>query len=258
MIDIKPISDKAHRIAVYAEFHQSDAQQLFAFAKERVAAGSGGHVLIDLTSLADFTLSAVSEELVHLPTFIKWIYALDRIAVIADEKWMRSAARLESALLPGVQYAVYDDDEADAAMAWVLEEADNPHTGAIHEIDIGKPGIAAYALSGRLDRAESERGIAMIRARFATSDCSRLMLVIRGWHGFDADTVFSTQVMAGKLELMKQLERYAIVGGPDWIKALAGFMDPLIKPELRCFALDEQDVAVEWLEGQKASFTAAP
>ena len=247
MITIEKIAPNAHRINAIAEFRQADVKTLIDFVKKRNEAGKGGNLLIDVTSMAGFSWSAVAEEIGHMGTFLKYLYGLDRIAIISDEEWIRTAARVESALLPGVVYEVYDEDEADAALAWVLEEADEPHKGAFHELDIGKPGIAAFELSGRFDREEAERGVAMVRAALEDPDCNRLMIVIRHWHGFDPDAAFSREVMAGKLELMKHLDRYALVGGPEWIRAMVGPISSLLKPDLRGFDLEDQDKAIAWL-----------
>ncbi len=253
MIDIEQISDKAHRIVVMEEFHQTDAEKLVDFAKQRNAAGGGGNLLFDVTAVAGFTLSAVTIELAHIPSLVKWIYGADRIAIISDEEWIRTGSRLESALLPGVTYEVYDEDEAEAARAWIMEEAEGPHTGAFHELDLGKSDIAAFELTGRLDREESERGVAMVRARLEDPDCSKLMIVISHWHGFDVDAIFSSQVIAGKLDLISKLDRYAIVGGPGWIHGMVGPIGMLLKPDIRAFDLDERDEAIEWLEESVAA-----
>ncbi|MDJ0978541.1 MAG: STAS/SEC14 domain-containing protein [Erythrobacter sp.] len=249
MIDIEQISATAHRIVVIAEFRQDDAQRLAGFAKERNEAGGGGNLLIDLTSLQGFTLSAVTVELGHIPSFLKWVYGLDRIAVVSDEEWIRTAARIESAMLPGVTYAVYDEDEADAARAWVMESAEAPHTGAFRELDLGNPAIAAFELAGRLDAPESERGIAMVEARLKEPECRSLMMVIKSWHGFEADLLFDFGLMRSKMHLINEIDRYAIVGGPDWIGGTAQLFGKLVKPEIRAFDDDEQDEAVEWLKG---------
>jgi len=247
MIDIEKLSPKTFRIAVAGAFFGADAKRLVDFAKERTEAGGSDNVLIDLTSLADFSLAGISEELVHIPALFKWVYTLDRIAVIADEAWIRSMARLESALLPNVEYQVYDDDEADAAKAWIMEESDRPHAGALRVIEPDNPKVAAFELAGRLDRTESEAGIELIRKRLEAPECSRLMMVIRRWHGFEMDTAFSPEVMKGKLALVDQLDRYAIVGGPDWIRTLAATVGSMLKPEVRAFDLDDLDDAKEWL-----------
>ncbi len=253
MIEVEQIAPDAHRIVAMAEFRQDDAQRIVDFAKEQLDSGGGGSLLIDLTSMAGFSFSAITVELAHLPSVLRYAYKLDRIAIISDEDWIRSAARVESALMPGLTYEVYDEDEADTARAWVLGEEDSPHKGAIRELDIGKPEIAVFELNGRLDRDESERGVAMVRARLEAPDCSRLMLIIKGWHGFDVDTMFSSQVMGGKLDLIGKLDRYAIVGGPDWIGGMASVIGALLKPEIRSFDLDEQVEALDWLKGERAT-----
>ncbi|TWJ08748.1 STAS/SEC14 domain-containing protein [Altererythrobacter ishigakiensis] len=248
MIEIEKLSEHAHRMVVIAEFRQDDAEQLVAFAKERNAAEGGGNLLIDVTAVTDFTLSAVAVELAHMPSLIKWIYGLDRIAVISDNDWVRTGARLESALLPGVVYEVYDDDEAEAAKAWVLEESTGPHAGAIEELELGKPGLVGFVLSGRLDREESERGVALVRKRMEDAACDRLLLVIRNWHGFDLDRLLSREVLSGKLEIARKLERYAIVGGPKWVRRYAEFTSAFVNAEIKSFELEDQDKAITWLE----------
>ena len=45
-----------------------------------------------------------------------------RVAVVADQAWMRAATRLESAMLPNIHYRVYEPEERDEALAWALGE----------------------------------------------------------------------------------------------------------------------------------------
>ena len=247
MLNIETLSPKAHRVTVMGPFHYEDAEGLVAFAKERLASGERGNLLIDVTSLADFTFAAISDQMMHIPSMLQFVYSLDRIAFISDEEWLRSAARLESMLLPGVTYQVYDDDEKDAALAWVLEEEDGPHKGAFRELDIGRADVAAFEVVGRLDGPESERGMAMVEERLNDPACAKLMMVIRHWHGFEAELLFSPSLLSSKLKLVDKIERYAIVGGPGWVGGVAETMGKLIKPEIKAFDLDEQDEALEWL-----------
>lgn len=247
MITIETLSPKAHRVTVMGAFHYEDAEKFVALGKERLASGERGNLLIDVTAMADFSASAIGDQLVHIPSMLQFIYSLDRIAFISDEEWMRSAARLESMLLPGVAYQVYDDDEKDAALAWLLEEEDAPHKGAFREIELGRDDVAAFEVVGRLDGPESERGIAMVEDRLNDPKCAKLMMVIRHWHGFEAELLFSPKLMASKLKLIDRIERYAIVGGPSWVGGVAETMGHLIKPEIKAFDLDDEDEALEWL-----------
>lgn len=249
MIDIEPISPKAHQILVYGEISAEDVKKFIAFVETQNEAQAGGNVLFDLVSMAGYSFGAVAGELSHAPALIQWITGLDRVAVVSDEAWIRAAARLESALLPGVTYSVYDADEADAARAWVLAESDRPHAGAFRERD-SEPGIAVFELAGRLDRAESEAAINAVREKMADPACRRLMLVIRKWHGFDPDAAFSGKVLQGKLALIDEIERYAVVGGPGWLRQMAEMFGALMKPEVKTFALADEEAALVWLRSQ--------
>jgi len=42
-----------------------------------------------------------------------------RVAVVADQAWIRFGTRLESAILPNVSYRTYLPEERDEAFAWV-------------------------------------------------------------------------------------------------------------------------------------------
>ena len=256
MLNIETLSPDAIGITAIAEFRQEEVEKLVDFVQSHYDNGGGGNLLIDVTALTGFSFGAVSVELVHMPLFLRWLYTLDRIAIISDDDWIRTAARLESALLPGVVYQVYDEDEAEAARAWVLEKSDEPHKGAFREIDVGDPTIAAFEISGRLTAEESQKGVDLVRYRLEQPDCSRMMMVIRNWHGFDVDAMFNQHVMGAKLKLINEIDHYAIVGGPGWIGSLAGAMSKLLHPEIKNFDLDDQDDALEWLK-EKAPLTAA-
>ncbi len=250
MIEIEELSPKepiAHRVVLIGAFHYSDAEKVVAFAKERLESEERGNLLIDLTSLADFSLPSLGDQMIHMPTMLQFVCSLNRIAFISDEAWLRSAARLESALLPRVVYEVYDDDEADAARAWVTGKTDEPHRGAFNEMKLDKPGIAAFEVTGRLDRPESQRGIAMVEARLKEPDCSKLMMVIRNWYGFDAKIIFNPSLMSSKFRLIDEIDRYAIVGGPDWVGTIGEVVGKLVNPKIKAFDSDDLSNAVEWL-----------
>lgn len=246
MIDIERIAPSAHQILVYGEVSQEDVSKLVEFVAAQNAAEAGGNVLIDLVSMAQFSLVTMAAELVHLPAMLGWLARLDRIAIVSDEDWIRTAARLESALLPGIAYAVYDADELERARAWVLDNSAEPHEGAVIEHDRGAD-VAVFELAGRLDRAEAERVLARARERLADPACSRLMVVIRKWHGFDAGTALSGKALEDKAALMSQLDRYAVVGGPGWLRQIASTFGALAGPEVRAFALEDEAAALAWL-----------
>ena len=53
-----------------------------------------------------------------------------------------------------------------------------------------------------------------------------------------------------KMRGLKQVERYALVGGPDWMETVARWSEPLVRVETRYFDLSEEKRAWDWLEAQ--------
>jgi hypothetical protein len=66
---------------------------------------------IELTSLPSYMSRA-------LPLLGK-LDKFGRVAVVADQGWVRAGSRLESAMLPNIKYRVYEPDERAEALAWV-------------------------------------------------------------------------------------------------------------------------------------------
>lgn len=73
-------------------------------------------------------------ELSSLPTY--WARALPlfgklrrfgRVAVVADQGWIRAGTRIESAMLPFISYRTFLPDQREEAFAWVTGRQPLPH-----------------------------------------------------------------------------------------------------------------------------------
>ena len=54
-----------------------------------------------------------------LPLFGK-LKSFRRVAVVADQAWIRAGTRIESALLPFISYRVFEPAQRDEALEWVV------------------------------------------------------------------------------------------------------------------------------------------
>ena len=66
---------------------------------------------IELDSLGAYTMRA-------MPLFGK-LGQFGRVAVVADQAWIRGATQFESMILPNISYRVFEPDARDEALAWV-------------------------------------------------------------------------------------------------------------------------------------------
>lgn len=103
----------------------------------------------------------------------------------------------------------------------------------------GVPTLA-YAVNGEVTGADVDA----IRADFDRHDRVRLLLRVDDFEVPDA-SAFSRELVAMKTGAVGKIERYAIVGGPDWIAGLVGTVGGLMPFPMEHF--DAEDPARAWL-----------
>lgn len=78
------------------------------------------HVFVETHSIEGIELSGLPGYMARaLPLFGK-LGRFGRVAVVADQAWIRAGTRLESAMLPNIRYRVYMPEERAEALAWVI------------------------------------------------------------------------------------------------------------------------------------------
>jgi hypothetical protein len=129
MLTITPLSPRAIEIVAEGRFTAADV----APALTRLAAILDDmprlDILADVRGSPSIALSAITEELKHLPLVFRMIRQIERVAIVADAQWVRVASRIEGAVIPGVHYEVYERHEAAHAREWVLRHTDEPRAG---------------------------------------------------------------------------------------------------------------------------------
>jgi hypothetical protein len=126
MLTFTPLSPRA--IAIVAEGHFTAADVAPALDRLETILDQTPQldILADVRGSPSVALSAIAEELKHLPLLIRLIRAIDRVAIVADAEWVRTASRIEGAIIPGVHYEVYQRKDEAHARAWLLRENDQP------------------------------------------------------------------------------------------------------------------------------------
>ena len=125
MLTITPLSPRAVEIVASGHFTAAEV----APALDRMGADEMPQldILADVRGSPSIALSAIGEELKRLPLVFRLIRQVERVAIVADAQWVRVASRIESALIPGLHYEVYERSEEAHARAWLLRQTDQPH-----------------------------------------------------------------------------------------------------------------------------------
>ena len=129
MITYTSLTPRALEIVCEGHVTGVDAREAFGRMERLIETSPRIDILADVREGIHIEFGAILEELRHLPMFRRMVGALDRIALVADPAWVRAVGRIESHLIPGVDYRVFDRDGAAAARAWILREGEGRASG---------------------------------------------------------------------------------------------------------------------------------
>lgn len=80
---------------------------------------SQGRMLYTITDFEMPTLGSLGVEFTRLPKLFGLLARFDKCAVLSDTGWLRKAAEIEGALIPGLDIKAFDLDDRAAAEAWL-------------------------------------------------------------------------------------------------------------------------------------------
>jgi hypothetical protein len=126
MITWTALSPRALEAVVEGRVTKEDVHAAF----ERMDALMGGadkvDMLADVREGVHIDLAAIGEEMRHLSHVGRMLAQMDRVALVADQAWILTIGRIESHLIPGIDYRVFDRDHAAEARAFILREDETP------------------------------------------------------------------------------------------------------------------------------------
>lgn len=78
------------------------------------------HLLVETQGITSMELPALPHYAVRAFPLLGKLNRFGRVAVVADQVWIRVGTRIESAVLPFISYRVFEPDERARALDWVL------------------------------------------------------------------------------------------------------------------------------------------
>lgn len=84
----------------------------------------GGVMMYKIPSFSIPTGGAMAIEMMRLPQLFQLIGHFDRCAVVTDIAWIRTAAEVEGAILPGLKIKSFETKDEAAAETWLAQAAE--------------------------------------------------------------------------------------------------------------------------------------
>jgi hypothetical protein len=237
-----------------------EIEELIRRLQDKIDKNPKTHVFVDIDRFRAEDWKSAFEALPH-----SWgLFRLDRygrIAVVSDDKFVRTWSRIESAVLPRIHYEIFHADERNRALEWVEGKIDEPHEAALKFIETNNPLVLAYSVDGTMSKADMEQAIVTTQPRLSRELGPISVLGRFGEVRFsDPTSLFDERYLRFKRDTLARVERYAIVGGPAWLQLMIEATAPFVPFDLRYFEEADEAAAWEWVgarERGKVSDAAA-
>ncbi|WP_173930965.1 STAS/SEC14 domain-containing protein [Chelativorans sp. Marseille-P2723] len=216
------------------------------------------HVLVEAIDFSGFEPQHVPEYLRRGLPLLGKLKRFGRIAVVSDQAWLRTLARIESALLPNISYETFDLSERERALAWVEGREPRPHGAGLQIIETSRPDVLAFEIDGKLSEDELETIVERFEPEESRPAPKRVIGKIIRLGGAEMKGLFDDDFVKMKLHAFSNVERYALIGGPAWLAGWVTFIDALTKGEIRHFSLEDEAAAWDWIGTRPHKDSRAP
>lgn len=123
MIDLMDTADDVIAVKVAHKITGADLDGIMTRLDEAMRRHDKVHVFVETSAIEGIEISALPGYMARaMPLFGK-LSRFGRVAVVADQAWIRMATRIESAVLPFISYRVFEPQQREEALAWVAGQA---------------------------------------------------------------------------------------------------------------------------------------
>jgi hypothetical protein len=257
MLEVLPSPDHVVALRASGRLDENDIEGAIQAVEAALARQDRIAVLaeIDVTGMSP---GALARDLGYGLGKIRELYRFPRAAVVTGQEWVRWIARIEDSIFPQIEVRTFTPAERDEALAWAsqplatAEQEAEPAPPSVHAIATTRPDVIAFEISGRLRGGDMRRVIAMTDKALKAHEKLRVLLRVRDFDGIGLDALREEGLASIKMRGAKQIDRYALVGGPAWMQIVASWSAPLIATRIRYFEPEREDEAWRWLEAEPA------
>lgn len=247
MLQIIPSAADVIALKMDGRLTREELQRVADLVEASLEKNAKTHVYAEVENFAGFDISALGDYLPRAFRMLKKLDRFGRVAIVSDQRWLRWAARVESALLPHISYETFESADRARALAWVEGKLNPLHDRAVSIIETDKPDVLGYEVDGRVSAADAEAVADYFNEALQRDRPLRLLGRIKKIDGAELGPLLGHKFLEMKIGMLKRVERYAVVGGPAWLCAWIQALDPLVSVELRHFPAEKEAEALVWL-----------
>jgi hypothetical protein len=142
MIEILDTEPGVIALKISGQLRPEELDEVTTLVERSLEAHERTHVYVEIHDNFSFDVSAMAAYLPRGAAMLTKLQRFGRIAVVTEERWIRWATRIESAILPGIRYETFDLAEHVRARAWVEGKQPLPHAPSIMIMETDSPLVS--------------------------------------------------------------------------------------------------------------------
>jgi hypothetical protein len=214
-------------------------------------------------AMAGMSPGALTRDLGYGLGKLRELHHFARAAVVTEQDWVRRIVQAQGRILPQIEIRTFAPAERDEALAWVArpitaeEPEEAPASPSVRLIGTTRPDVVAFEVNGRIRQDDMHRLIEVFERALGDHERLRVLVRVVGFGGVTLKALREEGLASVKMRGWRQVERYALVGGPAWAATFAGWFGSLIRVQTRHFDAAREDEAWRWLEAEPRTTSPA-
>ncbi|WP_262029199.1 STAS/SEC14 domain-containing protein [Microvirga sp. Mcv34] len=255
MLEVLPAPEHVVAMRVSGQVDKDDIERGIAAVEEALARGRRIALYIEI-AMTGMTPGAFARDLGYGLRHLSELRRFARMAVVTEQEWVRRIVQVQGRILPQIEIRTFAPGERDEALTWVAQPitAGEPEAAqappSVRLIETTTPDVIAFEVNGRIRRDDIHLLVSAFEQALGAHERLRVLVRIVTFDGITLDALRQEGLASVKMRGWRQVERYALVGGPAWMASVTGWAAPLTRIQTRHFDAAQEDEAWRWLEAE--------
>ena len=119
MYEMIETPDNVLAVRIAGKITGEDLRDIMDRLEVMMATNGQVHVYAETSSSDGIEIAGLASHIARASPLLGKLGQFGRVAVVADQAWIRILTRMESAILPHISYRVFEPGQRDEALAWV-------------------------------------------------------------------------------------------------------------------------------------------
>lgn len=210
------------------------------------------NIFTEIDGSVALTLEGLWKDLINSVSNFELRKKINRLAVVSGSDIYSFLLRVEGLVFSSIEMRVFRPEQRDEAFAWAAKEPEplpkpEPPKQAIHFLQTTSENVFAYEIDGRVTEQDIKDAVEELKSKLSGSEKINILVRMKNFKGFDLAALLNDDLYRVKYRSLSQVERYAVVGAPTWMRNLLELIDPALKLKIQVFDAEDENAAWQWI-----------